>query len=177
MDIKIDHGMWVVVCDGAKALVLENAGNRKTPNLKTREVYEHDDPKTHEIGTDKPGRSFSSAGHGRSAMEQADWHDQSEQRFLAKLAARLDKAVLGGETPSLIVVAPPRAIGVLRQGILLACAAGDPRRGGEGLCEDAGGRDHPAPDAVRVTAGSRSRAAMRRSPAAAACAEFRRSPP
>ena len=79
------------------------------------EVYEQPDPKTHEIGTDKPGRSFSSVGHGHSAMEQADWHDQNEQRFLAKLAARLDKAVLGGETPSLIVVAPPRAIGVLRR--------------------------------------------------------------
>jgi protein required for attachment to host cells len=115
MDMKIDHGMWVVVCDGAKALVLENAGNRKTPNLKTREVYAHDDPKTREIGTDRPGRSFSSVGQGRSAMEQADWHEQEEQRFLAKLAARLDKAVLGGETPSLIVVAPPRAIGVLRR--------------------------------------------------------------
>ena len=67
------------------------------------------------MGTDKPGRSFSSVGNGRSAMEQTDWHDQAEQRFLAKLAARLDKAVLGGETPSLIVVAPPRAIGVLRR--------------------------------------------------------------
>jgi protein required for attachment to host cells len=114
-DLKIDHGGWVVVCDGAKALVLQNFGNRTNWNLKTREVYEQDDPKTHEIGTGKPGRTFNSIGNRRSAMEQPDWHDQSEQRFLAKLAARLDKAVLGGETPSLIVVAPPRAIGVLRR--------------------------------------------------------------
>jgi protein required for attachment to host cells len=114
-EVKIDHGAWVVVCDGAKALVLENAGNRKTPNLRTREVYEHDDPKTHELGTDKPGRSLSSVGNGHSAMEQTDWHDMEEQRFLAQLAARLDKAVLGGDTPSLIVVAPPRALGVLRK--------------------------------------------------------------
>jgi protein required for attachment to host cells len=114
-DLKIDHGGWVVVCDGAKALVLQNFGNRVNWNLKTREVYEQDDPKTHEIGTDQPGRTFNSIGNGRSAMEQPDWHDQQEQRFLAKLAARLDKAVLGGETPSLIVVAPPRAIGVLRR--------------------------------------------------------------
>ena len=113
--LKIDHGGWVVVCDGAKALVLENAGNRKTPSLKTKEVYEQDDPKTHELGTDKPGRAFSPAGHGRSALEQADWHDQAEQRFLGKLAVRLDKAVLAGEATSLIVVAPPRAIGVLRR--------------------------------------------------------------
>jgi protein required for attachment to host cells len=114
-DLKIDHGGWVVVCDGAKALVLQNFGNRTNWILKTREVYEQDDPKTHEIGTDKPGRTFNSIGNRRSAMEQPDWHDQSEQRFLAKLAARLDKAVLGGETPSLIVVPPPRAIGVLRR--------------------------------------------------------------
>jgi len=114
-ELKIDHGGWVVVCDGAKALVLENLGTRMRPNLKTREVYQHDDPKSRELGTDKPGRAFSSVGNGRSAVEETDWHDQEEQRFLAKLAARLDKAVLGGETPSLVVVAPPRAIGVLRR--------------------------------------------------------------
>jgi protein required for attachment to host cells len=114
-DLRIDHGAWIVVCDGAKALVLENAGNRIAPRFKTREVYQHDDAKTHELGTDKPGRSFSSVGNGHSAMEQTDWHDLEEQRFLARLAARLDKAVLCGETPSLIVVAPPRAIGVLRK--------------------------------------------------------------
>jgi protein required for attachment to host cells len=114
-ELKADHGAWVVVCDGAKALVLENAGNRKAPNLRTREVYEHDDPKTRELGSDKPGRAFSSVGNGHSAIEQTDWHDLEEQRFLTQLAARLDKAVLGGETPSLIVVAPPRAIGVLRK--------------------------------------------------------------
>jgi protein required for attachment to host cells len=114
-EVMIDKGAWVVVCDGAKALVLENVGNRLAPSLVTREVYGQPDPKTHELGTDKPGRSFSSVGSGRSAMEQTDWHEQEEQRFLVKLAARLDKAVLAGETQSLIVVAPPRAIGVLRR--------------------------------------------------------------
>ena len=120
MDTKIDHGMWVVVCDGAKALVLENAGTRNTPNLKTREVYQHDDPKTHEIGTDKPGRSSSSVGNGHSAMEQTDWHDQAEQRFLTGLSRRLDAAVTAGETKSVILVAPPRALGMMRQ----ACTNG-----------------------------------------------------
>ena len=41
--LKIGQGEWVVVCDGAKALVLENAGDEKFPNLKTREVYEQED--------------------------------------------------------------------------------------------------------------------------------------
>jgi len=114
-EVKIYHGGWVVVCDGAKALVLQNRGNRVKPNLATKEVYEHDDRKSSEIGTDKPGRAFASVGGARSAVEQTDFHDQEEQVFLARLAERLDKAVLGGETPSLIVVAPPRAIGVLRK--------------------------------------------------------------
>jgi protein required for attachment to host cells len=113
--LKIDNGAWVVVCDGAKALVLENTGNRQAPNLITREVYEQPDPKTSEIGTDKPGRAMASMGNARSAMEQTDFHEQEEQRFLARLAQRLDKAVLGGETGALFVVAPPRAIGMLRR--------------------------------------------------------------
>ena len=92
-ELKIDNGAWVVVCDGAKALVLENTGNRMTPNLTTKEVYEQSDARTRELGTDKPGRAFSSAGGVRSAVEQTDWHDQAEQKFLSKLAARLDKAV------------------------------------------------------------------------------------
>ena len=114
-NLRIHNGDWDVVCDGAKALILENAGDAVSLNLKTREVHEQPDPRTHEQGTDAPGRSINSVDSRRSAMEQTDWHDQNEQRFLAKLAARLDKAVLGGETPSLIVVAPPRAIGMLRR--------------------------------------------------------------
>ena len=113
--LKIRAGDWVVVCDGAKALILENAGDGMHPNLKTREVREQPDHKTHEQGTDAPGRSINSIDARRSAMEQTDWHEQAEQRFLTELAARLDAAVTAGETKSVIVVAPPRALGVLRQ--------------------------------------------------------------
>jgi protein required for attachment to host cells len=113
--LKIAQGEWVVVCDGAKALVLENVGDPKFLNLKTKEVYKQDDPKTSEQGTDAPGRAINSVDARRSAMEQTDWHDQAEQRFLESLAAHLDAAVNGGKVKSLIVVAPPRALGVLRQ--------------------------------------------------------------
>jgi protein required for attachment to host cells len=114
-NLKIHSGDWVVVCDGAKALILENAGDAISPNLKTREVHAQPDSKTSEQGTDAPGRSVSSVGSRRSTMEQTDWHDQAEQQFLTDLARRLDGAVTTGETKSLIVIAPPRALGVLRQ--------------------------------------------------------------
>jgi protein required for attachment to host cells len=108
--LKIDQGDWVVVCDGNKALLLENVGDAVFPNLKTKEVHAHANPKTHEQGTDAPGRAFSSVGTIRSAVEQTDWHDQSERAFLEDLAARLDAAVTAGETEAVIVVAPPRAL-------------------------------------------------------------------
>jgi protein required for attachment to host cells len=112
--LLIHHGEWVVVCDGAKALVLENTGDAKFPNLKTREVYEQNDLATHELGADKPGRTHSSAGYGSSAVTQTDWHDQAEQAFLTHLAQRLDVAVATGKVKSLIMVAPPRALGMIR---------------------------------------------------------------
>ena len=113
--LKIDRGDWVVVCDGAKALVLENVGDHKFPNLRTKEVHEQSDPKTRELGSDAPGRAINSVGAVRSAIEQTDWHDQTERAFLAKLAGRLDAALQAGETKSLIMVAPPRALGMIRQ--------------------------------------------------------------
>ena len=68
MDMKIDHGKWVVVCDGAKALVLENAGNRKTPNLKTRRSTSTTIPRpTSSAPTSRAGPSI------RSATGAAPW--------------------------------------------------------------------------------------------------------
>jgi len=113
-ELLIRHGEWVVVCDGAKALLLENVGDAKFPNLKTIKVFEQKDLPTREIGTDAPGRSISSVGSGRSAVQQTDWHDQSEREFLARLANHLNDAVAKGKAKSLIVVAPPRALGMIR---------------------------------------------------------------
>ena len=113
-EFMIHPGEWVVVCDGAKALVLENTGDSKFPNLKTLEVFEQKDLATHELGAGPPGRAFSPTGHGRSSVEQTDFHDQAERDFLVHLAKHLDVAVTSGKAKSLILVAPPRALGMLR---------------------------------------------------------------
>jgi protein required for attachment to host cells len=107
-ELLIRHGEWVVVCDGAKALILENAGDTKFPNLKTIKVFEQEDLPTHALGTDAPGR------HIKSAVEQTDWHDQAERQFLTQLVRHLDAALGAGKTKSLILVAPPRALGMIR---------------------------------------------------------------
>jgi protein required for attachment to host cells len=113
--LKIDEGDWIVVCDGAKALVLQNVGDSKFPNLKTIEVHEHEDLKSRELGTDAAGRAFASVGSARGSMEETDWHEQAERSFLEELVGRLDKALLAGKTKSLVVVAPPKALGIMRR--------------------------------------------------------------
>src|SRR5215471_8970619 len=95
--LLIRHGEWVVVCDGAKALVLENTGDIRSPNLKTVKVFEQKDLRTRELGSDVPGRVVSSVGNMRSAVEQTDWQDQAERAFLTHLAQHLDGAVSSGK--------------------------------------------------------------------------------
>jgi len=84
------------------------------PNLHTREVHEQPDLSTHAQGSDAPGRVHQSIGSARSSIEQTDWHDESERSFLKTLAERLDVAVTTGETSAVTVVAPPRALGMIR---------------------------------------------------------------
>ena len=87
-ELLIHPGEWIVVCDGAKALVLENTGDTKFPNLKTVEVFEQKDLATHDLGTAQPGRAFSPAGHGaRSSVEQTDWHDLAGIEYLLQRGA------------------------------------------------------------------------------------------
>ena len=114
-NLRIHNGDWVVVCDGAKALILENAGDAVALNLKTKEVYAQPDQKTHQAGTGAPVRAASSLDSRRSAVEQTDFHEQEEHKFLHKLLGHLDAEINAGKAKSLIMVAPPRALGVLRQ--------------------------------------------------------------
>jgi len=121
--ITIDQSDWVVVCDGSKWLILENKGDAEIVNLVVRERGKQDNPPTHAQGTERPGRSHSSAGTGRSAVGQTDWHDQAETDFLKALAGKLNAAVEAHEVKGMILVAPPRAMGVLRPALSGATAA------------------------------------------------------
>src|SRR3954464_9847594 len=80
--MKIGTGDWIVVCDGRKALILDNLGDRMFPNLHTKEVREQSDLPTQAQGSTAPGRVYQSIGEARSAIEQTDWHDESERSFL-----------------------------------------------------------------------------------------------
>jgi len=111
----LEHGDWVVACDGRKALILENRGDEKFPNLRLQAEFEHPDRPTHVLGSSPPGRSYQSVGHGRSSVEQTDWHDRSERAFLQDLAKHLDRALADSKMRGVVMVASPRALGMIRE--------------------------------------------------------------
>ncbi len=113
--MKIGHSDWIVVCDGRKALLLENEGDEMLAKFTTREIYEHKEEPTHDLGTDRPGRVREMATGVHSAVEPPDLHDQEETAFLHRLLARLDALVSSGKAHHLVIVAPPRALGALRK--------------------------------------------------------------
>ena len=114
MDINISRGTWVVVCDGAKALMLENDGDSAQLDLRTREALSQSHEPDRELGAGKPGRSHQAYGLGGSAVEETSWQRQAEEAFLKSVAAKLDVLVGEGQAKKIVLAAPPRALGVIR---------------------------------------------------------------
>jgi protein required for attachment to host cells len=108
------HGAWIAICDGQRALLLENKGDRKFPKLETRQVFKQENPPTHLQGSAPPGRAFSPMGGGRSAIEEPDFHDLAEQDFLRHFAENLDHSIGEHKIRALVLIAPARALGMVR---------------------------------------------------------------
>lgn len=113
-EILIPYKGWVVVCDGAKALFLRNDGNVTKPDLTTVDHFSEKHLPSREIGSEKAGRVYESAGSSRSGVEIRDLHDAAEVEFLGKVAEHTDKLVREHGIESLVVVAPKKALGHLR---------------------------------------------------------------
>jgi len=113
--LSIPHNSFVFVGDGRKALFLRNDGDEKFPNLRVERVLSHNNPSTHEQGTDRGGTAFASKGNPRrGSTETTDWHDLEEHKFARDVADALEGVVRAKKTPALVVVAPPRALANLR---------------------------------------------------------------
>lgn len=111
---NIGHKSWVIVCDGAKALFLRNDGDAGLVNLTVVEHQSQPDEATRDLGSDRPGRVHQSHGASRSAMEETDWHEQAEAEFLKGVANKVEKLVESREIEAMILIAPPKALGILR---------------------------------------------------------------
>jgi protein required for attachment to host cells len=114
--MRLQHGTWVIVADGEKALYLVNAGTPAEVRLELARRKEIENPPTSEQGTDKPGR-FDDAGIGRSAVDDTDWHQLEKERFAEDLADELRKDALANRFSALVIIAPAKTLGTIRQAL------------------------------------------------------------
>ena len=111
----VRNGAWVVIGDGKKALVLQNAGDADLINLRRVSVREQSNPATRDQGSDAAGRASNTVNGRGGSMAETDWHDVEEARFAAALADDINTASREHLFKELIVVAPPRTLAELRR--------------------------------------------------------------
>jgi len=113
--MPLPHNALVLVADGRKMLFFRNNGDEEQIDLRTEAHDRREDRKDSEIKTDAPGGIHQSAGYGRSTYEEADFHQQEEDRWIKDAAEELNERALRNDYDALAIVAPPKALGVLRK--------------------------------------------------------------
>lgn len=113
--MAIPNQALVLVTDGRKCLYLRNHGDENQIDLRTEAHDERQDRKDSEIKTDGPGTTFQSATPGRSSYEETDFHQLHEDRWVRDVADELKQRALRNDFAALVIVAPPKALGVLRK--------------------------------------------------------------
>ena len=120
--MPLPHNALVLVADGTKVLYLRNHGDENQIDLRTESHDQREDRKDRDIKTDAPGTAAvrMSSGGGdafRPTMEETDFHQQEEDRWIKDAAEELKKRVLRNDFDALAIVAPPKALGVLRKSL------------------------------------------------------------
>lgn len=112
--VIIPYNTRVLVADARKALLLRNAGTAFELILEVEEVMEAPaNARSHEQGTDEPGKT--ATGSHRSSLEESDFHKQGEEEFSNSVAEKISKICLHDNIRKLVIVAPPKALALLRQ--------------------------------------------------------------
>jgi protein required for attachment to host cells len=109
------HVTWFVLADGSRARILTRRELESGYEL----VAEYQAPEahvpSHEIVTDRPGRSQESAYTGRHAIEpRQDAHRARKDAFADEVAGHLNQANARGAFTALVLYAAPQTLAALR---------------------------------------------------------------
>jgi len=109
---------WFLVADGAKARILARHGDSGLFEPASNKCFAEAAARvpTRDVGADRPGRVHESADVARHAMEpRVDWHRFAKEQFARGVAEALEAAAGRKLYDALVLVAPPRTLGDLRQ--------------------------------------------------------------
>jgi protein required for attachment to host cells len=113
--MPLPHNALVLVADGRKMLFFRNQGDEGQIDLRTEAHDQREELKDREIKSDAPGTVQQSFGYGRSTYEETDFQQQEEDRWIKDAAEELKERALRNDYDALAIVAPPKALGVLRK--------------------------------------------------------------
>lgn len=112
--MKIPKGTWVLAMDGSKMLLLRNRGDTRKPILESILQEEADNPRAGLQGSDRPGRTFSSASPRRSSLTETDWHDEAKKDFTRDALGHVEQQYRD-QRGDVIVLAAPSVLGDIRK--------------------------------------------------------------
>jgi protein required for attachment to host cells len=111
---KLENGTWVLIADGEKALFMVNETDAEDPFLQVFREEEQDSPPNRDQAANRRGRFNDGPSVHRSAVDDTDWHQLSKDRFAHELSEILYKQVHKGKFDKIVIVAPPKTLGELR---------------------------------------------------------------
>ncbi|MBN9262702.1 MAG: host attachment protein [Hyphomicrobium sp.] len=115
--MKVDR-TWILIADGSRARVLEShgPGSELVPVEDMSLTMEL--PPNRELETDRPGRSLESANPTRHAIEsRTDPHRELKRKLAREIADKLEHCLRDRRFDRLAIVAPPGALGDLREAL------------------------------------------------------------
>ena len=109
---------WYVVTDGGRARILHKRDAQDAfdthREFVSADIHRH----THELGTERPGRTHESANSARHALQpRQDLHRADKRNFVYEVARALNEANTRDEFDRLVLVAPAHALGELNDAL------------------------------------------------------------
>ena len=118
--MPLPNNALILVTDGRKTLFFRNEGDQNQIDLRTEAHDERADAYDREMKTDSPGnapvlRASGGADVHRPAYSETDYHQQEEDKWIKEAADELKRRALRNDFEALAIVAPPKALGVIRK--------------------------------------------------------------
>lgn len=109
---------WIVIADGSRAKIVARREDGKGFDILSESASDEAHTPSRDIWSDRPGQTQESGYSGHHSIEpRRDPHEERKAAFARDLAVQLNQA--GGEKrfDNLILFAPPRCLGELREAL------------------------------------------------------------
>lgn len=111
----LERNTWILVADGSRARLFRN----ESPKVALQPALDHEligeNLPSRDLVTDREGRQTGSSGNHHALDRETDPKEHEKQRFLRDVAHVLENGLDSNSYKSLVVIAPPRALGELRE--------------------------------------------------------------